>query len=83
MICSNIEPHPSGPQEWRDTMLGAAIVLRDVSFLRPRNRCVQLGCRVIMREHALQWRKQLFPKDAGSFSPRPNLEMGDALSKAA
>jgi hypothetical protein len=45
-------------EEVRASMLDAAIVLRDLSFLHHRSGGVSLGCRAVMRQHALQWRNQ-------------------------
>ena len=76
------DPDSLRPKERHDAMLNAAVVLRDVSLLRPRNRCVSLGCRAMMRQHALDWRKP-FPTAAGARLPSVILESSDAVIGAA
>lgn len=51
-------------EETRASLLNAAIVLRDISFIRHRTGGVSLGCRAIMRQHALQWRQPPSPRGA-------------------
>ena len=69
-------------EELRASMLNAAIVLRDVSFLRHRTGGVSVGCRAIMRQHAMQWRQPPLPPGV-VLDLLPHLDARDDAAKAA
>lgn len=55
MIFHKRQRPPTTLLEQSELSLNAATVMRDVSFLRS-NGGVRDGCRLAMRQHALQWR---------------------------